>query len=743
MGRSRSHTRGTPRSYPRGSLQVSAGGYGFVETAEGEFFVPADKMNGAFDGDLVEVSPARQERSRKALAKAARSTKKREARVKRVIEHAHTSIVGRFEHAEPFGVVVPEDPRIPYDIFTLLSENPDIPDGSIVRVEITTYPSHKEAATGKVVEVLGDADDERVPIDLIVARYKLETSFSEASLAQAGEGLVDEEGALSAGYVDLRDRFVFTIDPEDARDFDDAVSIEGVSGLSGSCFASVQASLDASSLRANFPAKSGRENGSLSSFGLTSLRLDRSKTGAYYDGDESLQASLLDSRAPRGGSSSKGLEEEKFWRVGVHIADVGHYVPWGSSVDLDARRRATSVYLVDRVIPMLPEALSNDVCSLKPGEARRTMTVDLLVNEAGEIVDVDIYPAVIRSDARLTYDQAQELIDGDGALPGFSDDVLSGLRWRVRELSRIAKQRMGLREAAGGLDFDTVEAKVKLDDEGVPVDIVLRKRTDATQLIEEAMIAANEAVARFLRDAGFPGVFRTHDKPSRESLEGLVPVLQEFPWFDGISVDRFVAGNPYEIAKVLDLCSGRGEDVLVTTLVLRSMKRAVYEPELAPHFALASEAYVHFTSPIRRYPDLVVHRMLKAALGKRPEKFDQEASSIPWIAEHSSEMERVAERAARDSQEAKIVELMETSIGQKFSAVVVGVAPYGMFVRLDNTAEGMVDIADLGREYYVLDSVRHTLTGSDTGKQYRLGKRVAVRLVEADRRTARLRFKLA
>ena len=744
MGRSRSHTRGTPRSYPRGSLQVSTGGYGFVETAEGEFFVPADKMNGAFDGDLVEVSPARQERSRKALAKAARSTKKREARVKRVIEHAHTSIVGRFEHAEPFGVVVPEDPRIPYDIFTLLSENPDIPDGSIVRVEITTYPSHKEAATGKVVEVLGDADDERVPIDLIVARYKLETSFSEASLAQAGEGLVDEEGALSAGYVDLRDRFVFTIDPLDARDFDDAVSIEGVSGLSGSCFASVQASLDASSSRANFPAKSGRESGSRSSFGLTSLRLDRSKTGAYYDGDESLQTSLLDSCTLRDGSSSKGLEEEeKYWRVGVHIADVGHYVPWGSSVDLDARRRATSVYLVDRVIPMLPEALSNDVCSLKPGEARRTMTVDLLVNEVGEIVDVDIYPAVIRSDARLTYDQAQELIDGDGALPGFSDDVLSGLRWRVRELSRIAKQRMGLREAAGGLDFDTVEAKVKLDDEGVPVDIVLRKRTDATQLIEEAMISANEAVARFLRDAGFPGVFRTHDKPSRESLEGLVPVLQEFPWFDGVSVDRFVAGNPYEIAKVLDLCSGRGEDVLVTTLVLRSMKRAVYEPELAPHFALASEAYVHFTSPIRRYPDLVVHRMLKAALGKRPEKFDQEASSIPWIAEHSSEMERVAERAARDSQEAKIVELMETSIGQKFSAVVVGVAPYGMFVRLDNTAEGMVDIADLGREYYVLDSVRHTLTGSDTGKQYRLGKRVAVRLVEADRRTARLRFKLA
>jgi ribonuclease R len=666
MGRSRSGTRGTPRSYPRGSLQVSPGGYGFVETAEGEFYIPADRMNGAFDGDLVEISPARQERSHKALARAAKSTKKREARVKRVIEHAHASIVGRFEHAEPFGVVVPEDPRIPYDIFTMLADNPDIPDGSIVRVEMVTYPSNKEAATGRIVEVLGDADDERVPIDLIVARYKFETAFSEAALAQAADARVGEDAALSSGYCDLRDRFVFTIDPDDARDFD---------GGSDSC-----------------------------------------------------------------ADSAEGVEE-KYWRVGVHIADVAHYVPWGSSVDLDARRRATSVYLVDRVIPMLPEELSNDICSLKPNEVRRTMTVDMLVNDAGEVVDVDIYPALIRSNARLTYGQAQRLIEGEEVAE--HAELASEIAWRVQRLSGIAKQRMKLREAAGGLDFDTAEAKVKLDGEGVPVDIVLRSRTDATQLIEEAMIAANEAVARFLRDAGFPGIFRVHEKPSRESLEGLVPVLQEFPWFKGISVDRFVAGNPHEIAKVLSLCEGRNEGTLVTTLVLRSMKRAVYEPELDVHFALASEAYCHFTSPIRRYPDLVVHRMLKAALGKRPEKFDQEASSIPWIAEHCSEMERAAERAARDSQEAKIVELMELSLGQTFSAVVAGVAPYGMFVRLDNTAEGMVDIADLGREYFVLDSVRHTLTGSDTGKQYRLGKRVAVRLVEADRRTSRLRFKLA
>ena len=693
MARKRSNTRGKAHEYPRGVLSVTKGGYGFVQTAEGEFFIPSSNMNGAFDGDVVEVSPARQERSRKALARAASSSKRREARVKRVVEHAHTELVGRYEVAEPFGVVVPEDPRIPYDVFTLLSENPAIPDGAIVRVSLTTYPSRKEAATGTIVEVLGDSDDERVPIDLIVARYKLETTFSEGALAEAADAHIDAEEALSSGYRDLRDRFVFTIDPDDAKDFDDAVSLEPV------------------------------------------VRQD----------------------------------DRPYWRLGVHIADVSHYAPWGSAVDLDARRRATSVYLVDRVIPMLPEALSNDVCSLRPGEDRRTMTVDMLIDQAGNVVDVDVYPALIRSHARLTYDQAQSFIakgaandEQRGQAPlligelssqlASSDDaneqgcltplLIDALAKRICELLCIAKKRMALRASAGGIDFNTVEAKVRLDARGVPLHIDLRKRTDATQLIEEAMIAANEAVARFLRDAGFPCIYRVHEKPSRESLAGLVPVLQEFSWFKEIDADAFVAGNPHVIAQVLEACEGRNEETLVTTLALRAMKRALYEAELSPHYALASEAYAHFTSPIRRYPDLVVHRMLKAALWGRPQKFDQEVTNLAWVAQHSSRMERIAERAAADSQEVKIIELMESQVGQTFSGMISGVASYGLFVRLDNTAEGMVEIADLGREYFALDSVRHTLTGSDTGKEYRLGKHVAVRLVEADRRTRTLRFKL-
>ena len=298
------------------------------------------------------------------------------------------------------------------------------------------------------------------------------------------------------------------------------------------------------------------------------------------------------------------------------------------------------------------------------------------------------------------------------------------------------------RERRGGLDFDTVEAKVRLNAEGFPLHIDLRQKTEATELIEEAMIMANEAVACYLRDAGFPCIYRVHEQPGRDTLEGLVPVLAEFSWFSSIRESLFCAGNPHEIQKVLARVKDRPEGALVTTLVLRSMKRAVYSPRLAGHYGLASTAYAHFTSPIRRYPDLVVHRMLKAALFGRPEKFDQEVSSLPWLAEHSSEMERVAERAARESQEAKIVELMEYHIGEVYSGLISGVATFGVFVRLDNTAEGVVEMQDLGNEYFILDSVRHMLIGSETGKEYRLGRRVAVRLVEADRRLRQLRFRL-
>ncbi|WP_288071350.1 ribonuclease R family protein [Adlercreutzia caecimuris] len=668
MAKGRKAVRRKPKANPTGVLVSRAEGYGFVATAEGEYFVSHSAMAGAFDGDLVELAPISRKGASKGDGRAgARAGTAGEgaglpaARVLRVIDRAHDTVVGRYEVAEPFGVVVPADPRIPYDVFTLRSDYPEVPDGALVRVRIAQFPTRKSAATGHIEEVIADAADEvRVGVDLIVARHKLETAFSDGALAEAAAAVLDAEGALVAGYRDLTERFVFTIDPADAKDFDDALSLD-------------------------------------------------------Y------------------------LEDERLWRLGVHIADVSHYVPWNSSVDLDARRRATSVYLADRVIPMLPPALSDELCSLKPGEVRRSMTADLYLNDAGEFVRADFYPALIRSDARLAYNEA------DAILLDYKEAVAAGgdLAWRLVQCSRLAGLREAARTRAGGIDFATTEAKVALDGEGRPVDIVLRRKTDATRLVEEAMILANEAVAGCLETRGFPCLFRVHEPPAADALGSLIPVFQEFPWFTRPMEARLVAGDARTIQEILAASADRSEGELVSSLLLRAMKRAVYRPDNLGHYGLASEAYCHFTSPIRRYPDLVVHRMLRAALTRRPEKFDQEVAALPWIAEHSSDMERVADTAARQSQELKMAEYLSAFTGQAFSGVVSGVASYGLYVRLDCTAEGILPVRALGEEYFAFDPVRYTLTGEESGRAFRLGQRVPVVLKSADVPTATLEFALA
>lgn len=655
MGRTRKHTRRRPRANPHGVLTVHGGTFGFVRTAEGEYFIPESKMAGAFDGDLVEIAPLPARGAQKGAAE-----ERPAARILRVIDRAHDTVVGRYEVAEPFGVVVPEDRNISYDIFTMRADFPDVPDGALVRVRMTAYPSRHEAACGVIEEVLGAAEEATISVDAIVARNKLETVFSEGALAEAQAAQLDEVGALAAGYRDVRGRCVFTIDPADARDFDDALSLD--------------------------PAQDFLRDGAV-------------------------------------------------WRLGVHIADVSHYVPWNSSLDLDACRRATSVYLVDRVIPMLPEQLSNGLCSLNPNETRRCMTCDVYLDQDWKAVGYDIYPALMRSQARLTYGQVQQALDGDAALP---DDIMQ----RVRFLSQFAKARIAARQVAGGLDFDFPEARVVLDDDGKPLRVDLRRKTEATSLVEEAMILANEVVAQHLSARGFPALYRVHEKPSPDSLAALLPVLQEFSWFSRISPERFVAGDAHAIARVLSESQGRLEGNLVQTLVLRAMKRAAYKPTCDGHFGLASEAYTHFTSPIRRYPDLVVHRMLRAQLTRRPQKFEQEVAALPWIAEHASDMERVAEKAARQSQELKLIEYMAGFLGEAFDATVSGVASYGMYVSLDNTAEGMVAARYLGDEYFACDAVRYQLVGQDSGKVFRLGQRVRVVLAAADAKAGRLDFRL-
>lgn len=593
------------------------------------------------------------------------------------------------------------------------------------------------------------------------------------------------------------------------------------------------------------------------------------------------------------------------WRLGVHIADVSAYVPWGSGIDLDARNRATSAYLVDRVIPMLPERLSNDLCSLRPDEDRLSMTVDLYLDGKSRVNRYEIYPAVIRSKARLTYDAVQEWLDGfgssgiaprpDDADAPFATDApavtdasnaadapaatvapaaadapaavalaaanvpttsegrspyllrLSGQKraenglemsrtpqkldldavncpeslkttsyshvdcpkdgkttcssqsdgreegheaagrppsaceaagsspsaWeaagklpsaceaaseaprphsagiprqvadRLAPLSRIGKLRAKMRRRAGGIDFPSTEAKVRLDADGRPTGVDLRRKTDATSLVEETMILANEAVAHRLVAADSPALFRVHERPAADGLAGLIPVLEEFDWFARIDKTRFALGDPHAVQAALEASRGRSEGELVGSLLLRAMKRADYRPSCEGHYGLASEAYAHFTSPIRRYPDLVVHHMLKALLFGRSELHDQEASALRWLGRHCSEREREADAAARESQELKLIELMESQVGEAFSGVVSGVAPYGLYVRLDNTAEGLLPVRRLGTEYYSLDAELHRLVGQDSGRMWRLGQRVAVVLTLADARRHVLEFRLA
>ena len=750
MPRSKNHTRRVARSRPRGIMQLNPEGYGFVRTSEGEFFVPHAKLGGAFDGDLVEVAPLPANASKGHTREGSgggRYGHKRAARVVSVIERAHEVVVGRFEVAEPFGVVVPLDPHIPYDIFTQLSEAPDVEDGAIVRVRIAQFPSRNSAATGHIEEVIEHVDGLDEGVDAVVARHKFETTFSDAALAEARGASIDEVGALASGYRDLRERFVFTIDPDDARDFDDALSIDQVED-----------------------------------------------------------------------------QDHLLWRIGVHIADVSHYVEWGSALDLAARRRATSVYLVDRVIPMIPEELSCGLCSLAPGEVRRSMTVDLYVDERAQLARYEIYPALICSNARLTYGEALEMLGGEGepvtfeggkhtpcsdspalensplgcsrraelraehasrphseiedqpvaveglyratvpenagraprAVPQRSEDCLSTeyaphsrgqretlIQPRLRQLSRLASLRHAQRERKGGIDFDQPEARVKLDEAGRPQGVELRRKNAATSLVEEMMIWANEVVAEHLSRAKFPCVYRVHEAPDLEGLAQLVPIFEEFPWFEKIDPVGFFTGSQHALQQAVSASRGRAEGELVSSLVLRSMKRAVYREKKCGHYGLASATYCHFTSPIRRYPDLMVHRMLKAELFGRPEKFDQMTTNLGWICEHSSGMEREADDAQRESEELKLAEHLQQFVGQSFSAIVSGVSQGGLYARLENTAEGFIPVRTLGDDYFSFDAARYTLTGEETGARYRLGQRIAVVLFAVDPRVPQIDLRLA
>ncbi len=615
-------------------LELNRRGYGFVDTDEGTFFIPASRIGGAMHGDHVEVRPYHSDQQ---------EGQRRTGAISHILDRATEYVVGKLEISDPLAVVVAQDPRIQHDIFVTLDECPQARDGDMVLARITTYPTRRIAAQGYIVEVVGQADTPGMDVDILIHGAGLPTEFSPQALAEAAEiEPAIEEALQEHGRRDLREREVFTIDPVDAKDFDDAVSIDSVEGLT---------------------------------------------------------------------------------RLGVHIADVTSYVPWDGSIDICARDRATSAYLVDRVLPMLPEKLCNDVCSLRPGQDRRTITCDMFLDEDARVVRYEIYPSVICSKRRCTYEEVQEVLD--------DPDSRDPLRPKFERLHRFACSRIALGHERGALDFDSVEAKPVLDEDGHPIDVALRHKTDATSMIEEAMIAANETVATHLFSKKHPCIYRVHEPPRAVSLETLLPVLKEL----GYPIEGLGQGDPKAYQAILEAAGKREDKTLVETMVLRSLEQAYYSVEPLGHFGLGLEHYCHFTSPIRRYPDLMVHRLLRD-----PHAME---GQLEWLAEHSSKMERTVEEVERDTVDLKLCEYMGDHVGEQFEGTIVTILAYGFFVRLKNTAEGLVRFDPVHDEYYLFDPKVQTLTGEESGRTYRLGQTVQVQVEAVEIRERTINFSLA
>lgn len=626
-----------------GRLSMNRRGFGFVSSPAGDIYVGKRDTNGAMHGDTVgvRVDPRG-------------SHLGRSGEIVQIIERGTTEVVGRFERHGALGIVVPTDQRIRGDLFVDLKKSEmKVTPGDIVVARITRYADKRDAMQGVITEVLGPEGAPGVDVEIVIREHGLATEFPPEVTEAAEKLQQDITGELERGRRDLRGLFTLTVDPADARDFDDAISIE---------------------------------------------------------------------------------REGKGYRLWVHIADVSHYVPWDSVVDVEARHRATSVYLVDRVLPMLPEHLSNVICSLNPGEDRLTFTVEMVLDKTGLVERYECYPSVIKSDRRFDYEQVQGWFDGGGFPDGESERALLTFRSAA---AAIHERRI----ARGGLDFDTVEARVTLDERGEPVDVVLRSRTEATNMIEEAMIAANEAVARHMTAAKAPMVYRIHEDPDADALAQVAVILKEF----GYPVKDMHGATPATFQKIVAFAHGRPEERLINSLVLRALERARYVDYLGPHFGLASAAYTHFTSPIRRYPDLIVHRLLKAQLTRSLDKPPTSlmVSELEWLAEHSSTMEREAEAAENESQKVKLVALMARHLGEEFDGIITGVMGFGLFVQLENTAEGLVHVETMADDYYRLDAERFLLRGESTGTVYRLGQQVRVRVIDASVSERRLDLELA
>lgn len=624
----------------RGTFTGNVRGFGFV-TIEGEpedIFIPEERINGAMHGDLVQVS---------LLPGKAENGKRREGAVVKILQRGTIQVVGTFQKSKSFGFVVPDNLKLGQDIFIPVERSMGAVDGHKVVAEITDYGSERRRPEGKIIEIIGHINDPGTDIMSIVKAYDLPTEFPEKVLKQAVNVGKPVSTADMAGRKDIRDWQTVTIDGEDAKDLDDAITL--------------------------------------------------TREGEHY-------------------------------RLGVHIADVTNYVQERSALDVEALNRGTSVYLVDRVIPMLPHHLSNGICSLNAGEDRLALSCIMEIDEKGNVVGHEIAETVVRVDRRMSYTSVRKILKDKDPKEREEYRELVPMFEEMERLAAILREK---RQKRGSIDFDFPETKIILDRQGRPLEIKPYERNVATRIIEDFMLIANETVAQDYFWQELPFVYRTHDTPDPEKIQNLSLFINNFGYSIRISQDEI---HPKELQKLLGKIEDTPEEALISRLTLRSMKQAKYTTDNTGHFGLAAQYYCHFTSPIRRYPDLQIHRIIKETLrGKMNEKrISHYEKILPEVAAQSSARERRAEEAERETEKLKKVQYMSEHIGEEFEGVISSITSWGMYVELPNTVEGMVHVTNMLDDYYHYEETAHEMVGETTGTRYKLGQKLRVIAADTD-----------
>ena len=637
--------------YIEGTYRGNEKGYGFVipENEEMEdIFIPRGNNNNALNEDIVVAE----------IVKESEDGKRKEGKIVSIVKHEKDKVVGLFVKSKNFGFVIPDDKKFGGDIFISKSNFAKAKNNQKVVVKLTKYPEKNKKAEGKIIEIIGGIDEAGVDMLSLVKEYDLPYEFPQGVIEEAKSkgNKVDKKDIPNR--VDLRDKTIFTIDGEDAKDLDDAV------------------------------------------------RVYKNDDGNY----------MLD----------------------VHIADVSYYVTENSLLDKEAIIRGTSIYMLDRVIPMLPKELSNGICSLNAGEDRFTLSCTMEIDKEGNIISSDVYKAVIKVTERMNYKDVQKIIDGS------DEEVLERYKNYIQDfklMEELAKILKNKRLERGYLNLDLPESKVVLDNNGHAVDIKKYELYFSNEIIEQFMLSANETIAERFYWLEAPFIYRVHEEPDIDKVKELNKFLYNFGYKINKSGDKVY---PKEFAKVLDSVKGKTEERVVSNLVLRTLKVARYESENDGHFGIASKYYCHFTSPIRRYPDLFIHRIISKYLEnnyeiseKQKEKYEKQAEQY---AKTSSDREKIATKVERDSIDIKMAEYMQDRIGEEYEGMVSSVTSFGIFVELDNTVEGLIRFENLGDEYFEYDEEHKQLIGEKTGITYKIGDRVKIKVINANKETRQIDF---